>query len=492
MADKRRKAPVKKSDPSRKRQASSADKNKIVKFRKPLNINVGMVVFAVIFLYLLISVFQYAFRPRTKMYEVHNGDIANRSSYTGLILREEKLVNSEYNGYINYYHRERQKAAVGNLIYTIDEHGTMSDYLNASLTDNSSLSSDNLKELKGILSSFSSSYSDSDFSEVYNVNATLNSMLMEYINVNALNELNEGSNNISFQKCYADIGGIIIYSMDGMEGMNESAVSEEFFSKDNYQKKNFSGAILVKKGDPVYKQITDDYWSVIIPIDENDQNKYKNDSVVTVTFTDKNIECNATFTYITGADNKTYGKISLKKYMIQFASDRYVNIEVKNSEAEGLIIPKSAITYKDAYVIPRRFIHNGAEGKEEGFSKLIYLNDGTKNAVFVSPTILRETMPVELDENQYLEDDIYVSVDDFNEGDQIVAPDSAEIFQIGPKKSLPGVYNMNRGFTTFKYVNILDENAEYVVVRRNMYYSIKCYDHIVLNAGLVNESDIVR
>ena len=46
---------------------------KIIRYKKPKNINIGMVVFAVIFLYLVIVLIQYAIKPRIKMYEVLEG-----------------------------------------------------------------------------------------------------------------------------------------------------------------------------------------------------------------------------------------------------------------------------------------------------------------------------------------------------------------------------------------------------------------------------------
>ena len=39
---------------------------KIIRYKKPKNINIGMVVFAVIFLYLVIVLIQYAIKPRIK------------------------------------------------------------------------------------------------------------------------------------------------------------------------------------------------------------------------------------------------------------------------------------------------------------------------------------------------------------------------------------------------------------------------------------------
>ena len=192
-----------------------------------------MAVFAVIFLYLIIVLVQYMIKPKVKMYEVQDGDIANTSYYTGVILREETVINSDYSGYVNYYLREKQKAAVGNLVFTVDENGSMKEYLNQSSGDKSRLSDENLKELKELLANFSSSYSDSRFSEVYDASAALSSRLMECINVNNLQELSsftELENSISFQKCYAKISGVVIYSIDGLEGLTAEQISADIFS----------------------------------------------------------------------------------------------------------------------------------------------------------------------------------------------------------------------------------------------------------------------
>ena len=104
---------------------------KIIRYKKPKNINIGIAVFAVIFLYLVIVLIQYFVKPKIKMYEVADGDIANDSYYTGVILRNETVVNSDFAGYVNYYLREKQKAAVGNLIFTVDENGSMTECMNS-------------------------------------------------------------------------------------------------------------------------------------------------------------------------------------------------------------------------------------------------------------------------------------------------------------------------------------------------------------------------
>lgn len=47
--------------------------NKITKYRRPLNINIGMVIFAVIFIYIVICVFMYFTSKHIVWYEVQAG-----------------------------------------------------------------------------------------------------------------------------------------------------------------------------------------------------------------------------------------------------------------------------------------------------------------------------------------------------------------------------------------------------------------------------------
>ena len=64
---------------------------KLVRYRRPLNLNVGMIIFAIIFVYLTFSVSAYLRREKIQFYEVVEGGIVNDKSYTGLILREEAV-----------------------------------------------------------------------------------------------------------------------------------------------------------------------------------------------------------------------------------------------------------------------------------------------------------------------------------------------------------------------------------------------------------------
>ena len=104
-------------------------KSKILRYRHPLNINVGMIIFAIIFVYLVFSVYTYMKKEKVQFYEIVEGNIVNDRQYTGIILRDERVESTDRAGYINYYIREGKRAAIGTRIYSIDETGNMAELM---------------------------------------------------------------------------------------------------------------------------------------------------------------------------------------------------------------------------------------------------------------------------------------------------------------------------------------------------------------------------
>ena len=67
---------------------------KIQKYRRPLNINVGMVIFAVIFVYVCICISMYFKDNHIKPYEVREGSLASENLYTGSRIRALMCLSS--------------------------------------------------------------------------------------------------------------------------------------------------------------------------------------------------------------------------------------------------------------------------------------------------------------------------------------------------------------------------------------------------------------
>ena len=52
-------------------------------------------------------------------YEVREGSIVRDNSYTGLVIRNETVVNAEEDGYVNFYQSENSKVKKGTRIYVL-------------------------------------------------------------------------------------------------------------------------------------------------------------------------------------------------------------------------------------------------------------------------------------------------------------------------------------------------------------------------------------
>lgn len=467
-----------------KKTARPQKNKKIIRYRRPLNLNVGMIIFALIFVYMVFSVSVYIRKDKVQFYEVQEGSIVNNKKFTGIILRDEEVRNADRTGYLNYYIREGKRASVGSRVYSIDETGKIASYLSESAEDNVALTPENLSDLKKQLTVFSLTYDRNQFHSVYDTKYAMDADVMEYMNFNALNSADDlmeqsGSN---FQQVTADKAGIISYGVDGFESLTASGISESVFDRSAYKKVITKSGNVIEKGLPVYKTIVSDLWSVIFPLNDEDKTQYADKTSLTVEFSGRDLKVTGKFSVINGTDGKPYGKLDFDKYMVQFSSDRYVDFEIVSDRVEGLKIPVTAVTDKNFFLVPEDYMTQGGDSTETGFNREIYLASGT--TVEFVPTEIYYSQ----DGNYYIE---IGGENGFNQGDYIVKPDSADRYQIGVSASLQGVYNINKGYAVFKQIDVLVSNDEYYTVKKNMTYGLSVYDHIVLDAKTVTEGELI-
>ena len=462
-----------------------AKKNKkVVRYKRPLNINVGMIIFAIIFLYLVFSVYTYLKREKIQFYEVVDGGIVSNRMYTGLILREEQVRNADRSGYINYYLREGKRASVGSRIYSLDETGSLEELLKDNAEAGNSLSDDSLSDLTKQLTSFVLSFRDQALSSIYDARYSLEASVREYSSFSALDQLDKlaQESGAVFEQVRTDVSGVVSYGFDNYETVTTADIEAASFNRDTYVKTLNKSGKLIDSGSPAYKIITSENWSIVFPLTEEDASLYSDKTTLRVIFRDYSMSTPASYSTFTGKDGASYGKLDFTKYMEQFISDRFIDFEIKTEQTDGLKIPASAVTEKSFYLIPIDYMTQGGDSSESGFNKEVYTENGS-SVVFVPTTI-------------YYSDDEFFYVDmneeeGFKAGDYVVKPSSSERYQIGRTASLKGVYNINKGYTIFKQIDILDSNNEFYTIRRNMTYGLSVYDHIVLDASMVEEGQLL-
>ena len=127
---------------------------KIKKYRKPLNLNIGMLIFGAIFIYVIICVILYFQTDHIVRYEVTEGSLATNNIYRGVSIRTEEVVSTDTAGYVNFYAREGERVAKGDTVYIVDETDRLTEELeDASLGENT-LSDQELSEFRNEIVNF--------------------------------------------------------------------------------------------------------------------------------------------------------------------------------------------------------------------------------------------------------------------------------------------------------------------------------------------------
>ena len=96
-----------------------AGQKKVIKYKRPIKINVGVLIFVIMFLYMCFFVYSYLSRKAVYFYEVSEGSIVNDTEYTGLILRNEIVQIAPDSGYLNYFIREGKRIPNGSNVYSL-------------------------------------------------------------------------------------------------------------------------------------------------------------------------------------------------------------------------------------------------------------------------------------------------------------------------------------------------------------------------------------
>ena len=457
--------------------------NKITKYRRPLNLNIGMLIFATIFVYVVICVIMYFRTDHVVGYSVKEGSLTSNSIYKGIALRKEEIVTSTDAGYVNYFAREGERAAVGNLIYTVDETGRLSDYVQANESGENTLSDADLSELKTEITAFINGFDRTDFSDVYNFKYNVEGTVLKLANYNMLenvNALNSASSSSLITSCYAQESGIVVYSIDGYEDLTLQDMKAEYFDQDNYEKNHLVNNELIAKGDPVYKLSTAEDWSIVIQTDEETAQQLVDEEYIEVKFLKNQYKAWASVTSYTNDDGDSFVALTFTNSMITFCTDRFIDIELLLEDERGLKIPNSSIVEKEFFIVPKEYVTQGGNSGNYGVLLETYNEEGNATTEFVETPIYQET------ETEYYLDDTVLRA-----GNYIIKPDSTDKYAISKTGSLIGVYNINKGYADFKQISILYQNDEYAIVKSNTVYGLNVYDYIVLDASTVNDNEFI-
>jgi hypothetical protein len=273
--------------------------------------------------------------------------------------------------------------------------------------------------------------------------------------------------------------GLVAYYIDGYEGLTIDDFSASMMDVTSYTRTNLNLNEQVSASDPVYKLVTDESWNIVIEISESQAEDLADGSTVKIRFCEDDFTTNAKYSILSDS-GKYFLNLKLQTAMVRYINERFIDIELVVNEESGLKIPKSAITSKEFFTVPREAFTQGGDSDDYGLLIETTTDDGD-TITFVRPTIYYET-----DEYYYIDDE------DVTLGDVVIYDNSSKKYTIGTNTdSLTGVYNINKGYAVFKQINVMYENEDYVIVEQKTSYGIALYDHIALDGSKLTENQLV-
>lgn len=462
--------------------ATEKDSN-ILEFKKKKQLNIGIIIFGIIFIYLVATIVMYITAPHITVYEVRQGSILKDTAYTGLAIRDEIVVEATEGGYINYFAQDNSKVKVGSSIYTLtNDKLNFEDNTN---TEDVSLTSEEKHNLALKIQKFIYDYEEANFSDSYDLKNDLKSSLGSLSSQTKLAQLDsmisQGTlSNANIYKTADD--GVVVYSVDGMESLTLDSATVKHLNKSDYRKTEFTNNTKIKSGDAVYKIIADDNWTLMLELDDETAEVLKEKTYVKVNFTKDNQTMWADFQMKT-IDGHHLAYLSFQNAMVRYATERYLDVELILEDETGLKIPKTAETEKKFYVVPLDYITQGG-GDSSGSSVLIQTRDKDDNEI-------TRHMGVDIYYQNEEENIVYLDPNQFNDDVVLLKENSNDTFELKEMRTLKGVYCINKGYAVFKQINILCESDTYYIVEEGSAYGLSNYDHIALDSTNIKENDVV-
>lgn len=441
--------------------------------------NIGLLIFGVIFIYLIVTVFTYLTKTHITRYEVREGSILKDNSYSGIAIREETIVTASADGYINYYAPEGSKVAVGQNIYTLsNEAVTYED----TTSEGAVLDTEDKAQALLQTQNFVENYDANRFSETYSLKSGLNNILESSASLGKqayLDSLIQAGSVAGLSLFQSPDDGIIEFSQDGFEGLLADQVTLDHLQKKDYNKEEFTNNQEIHAGDPVCRLITSESWQIVTVLSTDTAKSLLEQEAKSVKL--KMLKDNETLwagIRIEKKEDAYFAYLTFDNSMIRYATDRYLDFELILEDQSGLKIPKSAVVEKKFYVVPTEYITESGKSKESG----VLLQKKENKTEFVAASVYYE------DEEEGLS---YLEQGLFQKGDVLIQPESQDTYVIGAVKKLNGVYNVNKGYAVFKQIDILAESEEYYIIRAGSSYGLSNYDQIALYGDTVRENEIV-
>lgn len=456
------------------------------KAKRGIHINIGIIVFLAMVIYLTGYVITYLQRDKLAIYEVTESDIKDTIEGTGIAIREEELVTSETEGYLSPYIKEGSRIKKGGTVYTVDTTGKVQEFINEIAGEKEDTSQEEKNSVIQELRSFGENYSDDRFGDIYDAKNNITHDLMAY--TDTIMAQNKDSFNAkygegSFLEVKSQSEGIISYQSDGMETKTVEDLQKEDFNGKN-DMTDLRTNERAKAGTPVYRIIKSQTWHVAMELSKDEYLKLKelsnkDVSEIKVSFDKDSFTAKAAFNCYM-KDNNYYVDLTFDKYVHRYMNQRYLWIELIVSEADGLIVPTSSIIIKEAYKIPLEYLNTGGTGQSSYYVNVLTTKkSGDQVLTQVSVDLIKSN-----------DTHAYVNSRKLEKGNIISDIEKDDTLTLGDRVKVRGVYVVNQGFADYQTVELKQRTEDYCILYEKS-SNIQMYDRIILHSDSIKENQLI-
>ena len=490
-----------------KQSITKKSPNKKKKYSK--NSSALTILLILITLYLAINSIQ-IFRKRVQVDTVKLGKIENKIHTEAIIVRNEKVIYSPAEGYINIRAQEGIKLAKDYEALSISTSKNTSkisskiDILNQQIYEIqklrknvSTVKTDVEKidtDIQNYVSEIKKFISVKDYKSIYLYKQKLENTMEQKnekfqtdpttdTNLSAIleqkNKYQNELNNLS-KVVYTPIPGIISYQSDGLE---EKLLPDQMEDIDIFEvlEKNQPHATRLDEQvqqDKFLFRLIDPYqWFIVLKLNSGDK-KIKKGDFVKVRFNDKQLVLTGSIISVKESDSSKNITIAFSSEIGKFLNERKLDIDLILEDYEGLKVPSESIVEKNFLKIPKTAL------TDYNYSKAIV---AYKN---------KSKLPIPI--GYYIEENdwIYIPIDIENIGiNDIILKDqtnSEETFTIQEMIIKKGVYVLSAGVSQFKTVQPIISNDLYTIVKPGDYKGIQLYDQVIINPSTITDQHIIE
>jgi hypothetical protein len=448
------------------------------KYRRKSDFNVGVLIFAIIFIYIVVTIISYGTRTRIPTFEVRQGRILTDHSYVGIAIRQEQIVPMEASGYVYYFHNNLSKIRSGADIIAVSPipipfEEALAQYTNLQIPV---VTNDNHPPFIYHTQNFMETV---DLQRFTTVQAFRNDLTHSFrgsadqVRTAQIDEIVARTYG-NAQVFPSPTDGILVMRLDGMEGITKDDITADVFLRGEYETTLFADEVRLNTGEPAYKLVTSESWYIVIQGDEE-----------VTALLDEMIWARIRFIrddvlawvnpIVFNQGEERFIALSLNHSMIRYAEERFINIELILEDQTGLMIPRTAVTEMDFFRVPSHFV----VPRYTAFGIMVVDEMGEEEFVL---TRIYNTTP---------EGDIFINPNEIPSGTRLACPDTGELMTLNVTEPLQGVFNINHGYAVFRFINILTSNIDYYLVEEGNVFSVSNFDFIALMGDSIVDGEIV-